>query len=553
MVKAFTLSLNSRGYVLGASAKTAGLSAATAASSSASSSSSAASSAAASAVAAMSLIDLKLALASRGLPSSGTLQQLKDRLAAAMTAASSSSAVPQPASASAAGGTGGAGTKPTADAGKTASTSSEAGKQRGSTLSLTLLLDETLNPMPWEAMPVLAELQKQQQQQEQEERKGEDSKGRAGPAAASCSIVRLPCSSLMQPQPAQSGSTAVSADAAENDALSIRQHLLQRYCASLSFVPGTEGMSKAPSITAPSGFSPSFSPSFSFVVNPSGDLQSTQAALEPLLRGHLERALAASASPLSAEEQLKALSVAGRAPSSRRILGMLTHPDSLAYVYCGHGAGELYLPRSTLLTAATSPVFCPPALLMGCSSGQLLPSPDFCGELDGLPLALLLSGSPSVVGALWDVTDKDIDKFTEALLMQWLLPQEAGAAPGEGLAQSPAAGAGASKQGEKKAVVEKGKEKEQEKRKEGVDVTKPTALAAALVSSRSSCKLPSLTGFAAVCYGAVPLPAARLLMESALTPTATAARDGGKAAPAAAPATAPPPAAGKAAAPASRK
>lgn len=64
---------------------------------------------------------------------------------------------------------------------------------------------------------------------------------------------------------------------------------------------------------------------------------------------------------------------------------------------------------------------------------------------------------------LWDVTDKDIDKFSQALLTSWL-----------------------SGGGGNEAAAEQGA---------GSDMT------AAVAASRAVCRLPHLVGAAPVCYG----------------------------------------------------
>lgn len=56
-------------------------------------------------------------------------------------------------------------------------------------------------------------------------------------------------------------------------------------------------------------------------------------------------------------------------------------------------------------------------ILMGCSSGALVSQEDI--GLDGIVFSYLLAGTPSVVANLWDVTDKDIDRFSSALVGAW--------------------------------------------------------------------------------------------------------------------------------------
>ena len=64
----------------------------------------------------------------------------------------------------------------------------------------------------------------------------------------------------------------------------------------------------------------------------------------------------------------------------------------------------------------------PPALLFGCSSGFLKPDGQF--DPRGIALEYLYSGSPAVLGNLWDVTDVDLDKFANELLHQAVFDQK---------------------------------------------------------------------------------------------------------------------------------
>eukprot|EP01060_Flectonema_neradi_P033283 TRINITY_DN5548_c0_g3_i2.p1 TRINITY_DN5548_c0_g3~~TRINITY_DN5548_c0_g3_i2.p1 ORF type:complete len:1380 (+),score=242.43 TRINITY_DN5548_c0_g3_i2:33-4172(+) len=72
--------------------------------------------------------------------------------------------------------------------------------------------------------------------------------------------------------------------------------------------------------------------------------------------------------------------------------------------------------RSVSTTAVNKKSIC---LLMGCSSGKLS---EAAGEFepDGMPFSFLLAGAPAVLANLWDVTDGEIDRFTESLLKNWL-------------------------------------------------------------------------------------------------------------------------------------
>jgi separase len=125
-------------------------------------------------------------------------------------------------------------------------------------------------------------------------------------------------------------------------------------------------------------------------------------------------------------------------------------------LFCGHGSGEELLARERITALSGRRVAA--ALLMGCGSARLRPQGEF--EPAGVVLSYVLAGSPAVVGNLWDVTDKDIDRFTVELLERWALG---------------AAG-------------------------QRVD------LARAVQASRDVCRLSYLVGAAPVCLG-LPLPA----------------------------------------------
>ncbi|CAH9129899.1 unnamed protein product [Cuscuta epithymum] len=61
---------------------------------------------------------------------------------------------------------------------------------------------------------------------------------------------------------------------------------------------------------------------------------------------------------------------------------------------------------------------CSACLLMGCSSGSLKGNKSYIPQ--GAPLCYLSAGSPIIVANLWEVTDKDIDRFGKTLLEGWL-------------------------------------------------------------------------------------------------------------------------------------
>ncbi|KAM7219852.1 Separin [Rhypophila decipiens] len=129
------------------------------------------------------------------------------------------------------------------------------------------------------------------------------------------------------------------------------------------------------------------------ILNPSGDLKSTQATFEAPLSRLLQPWKKIIARPPSESEFERAL-------SSSEIL-----------LYFGHGSGAQYIRGKTIrkLDRCRATV-----LLMGCSSAKLAECGDF--EPYGPAWNYMMAGAPAVVGTLWDVTDRDIDRFTEGVL-----------------------------------------------------------------------------------------------------------------------------------------
>eukprot|EP00887_Chlorella_sp_A99_P003555 scaffold7.g3555.t1 len=204
-----------------------------------------------------------------------------------------------------------------------------------------------------------------------------------------------------------------------------------------------------------------------YALNPSGDLAATQSAFQDWfarLRGWE--------------------GTAGQAPSAAELASALSSRS--CFVYLGHGSGDQYIPPSRLRALDR----CAAALLMGCSSGRLhgagggtagAAAPRLHYDPAGPVLAYLLAGCPAAVANLWDVTDKDIDRFSQALLTRWL-------------------SSGGSEQ-----------------RQEGTDDVsgggqKPQDACAAVAEARGVCKLPHLIGAAPVCYG---IPTAATAMAAA--------------------------------------
>uniref|UniRef100_A0A8C6BUQ6 separase n=1 Tax=Monodon monoceros TaxID=40151 RepID=A0A8C6BUQ6_MONMO len=137
-----------------------------------------------------------------------------------------------------------------------------------------------------------------------------------------------------------------------------------------------------------------------YVLNPHNNLSST----EEQFRAHF-----------SSEAGWKG--VVGEVPSPEQVQAALAEHD--LYIYAGHGAGARFLDGQAVLRLSCRAV----ALLFGCSSAALAVHGNLEGA--GIVLKYIMAGCPLFLGNLWDVTDRDIDRYTEALLQGWL-----GAGPG---------------------------------------------------------------------------------------------------------------------------
>lgn len=195
----------------------------------------------------------------------------------------------------------------------------------------------------------------------------------------------------------------------------------------------------------------------SYILNPSGDLSSTQNSFE------------ASLSALDGWTN-----VVQRAPSEEEFKDALEKRDLL--LYFGHGSGAQYIRGRTIKRLDR----CAVTFLMGCSSGSMTEAGEF--ESYGVPCNYMHAGAPALVATLWDVTDKDIDRFAKSTFQQW------------GLLDAPC-------QDSESPLRCKSRSQRAEPSTSAGSAAGSTALDTAVAKSREACVLRYLNGAAPVVYG----------------------------------------------------
>ncbi|PGH17135.1 hypothetical protein AJ79_01273 [Helicocarpus griseus UAMH5409] len=196
----------------------------------------------------------------------------------------------------------------------------------------------------------------------------------------------------------------------------------------------------------------------SYILNPGGDLKSTQTTFESSLLN------------------LEGWSgIANREPSEDEFKQYLESKDLL--LYFGHGSGAQYIRGRTIKRLDR----CAVTFLMGCSSGSLTEAGEF--EPYGTPINYMHAGAPALVATLWDVTDKDIDRFAQSTFEQWGL-----------MKQKPVETKQSGKPGRSKAM--KAHQTSAVLHGDG-----SVGLDTAVANSRNACLLRYLNGAAPVVYG----------------------------------------------------
>ncbi|PIN10712.1 Separase [Handroanthus impetiginosus] len=136
-----------------------------------------------------------------------------------------------------------------------------------------------------------------------------------------------------------------------------------------------------------------------YLLNPDGDLSRTQVEFENWFKDQ------------NMEGKI------GTVPTIGELTLALKSHD--LFIYFGHGSGTQYIPGHEIQKLDS----CAATLLLGCSSGSLYLKG--CYMPQGAPISYLLAGSPVIVANLWEVTDKDIDRFGKAMLNGWLRERSA--------------------------------------------------------------------------------------------------------------------------------
>ncbi|CAE6344415.1 unnamed protein product [Rhizoctonia solani] len=174
-----------------------------------------------------------------------------------------------------------------------------------------------------------------------------------------------------------------------------------------------------------------------YVLNPKGDLKHTEKQFGPWLKRMTKEAGWSG--------------TIGRVPTEEEMARSLSRSD--LFIYFGHGGGEQFI-RSQKIRHLPQ---CSAAMLWGCSSGAMREMGDF--DPIGTPYHYMLAGCPTLVATLWDVTDRECDRFAQSVFASLNLDDT------------------------KKAPKTK------------------TSVVQAVASAREVCKLKYLTGAAPVVYG----------------------------------------------------
>lgn len=195
-----------------------------------------------------------------------------------------------------------------------------------------------------------------------------------------------------------------------------------------------------------------------FIIDPESNLPGTRERIQPFLEA------------LQEKTDTSWQGAVGEAPTKDYFEECVTQKEGML-LYFGHGNGQVHYSKRDVEdligcseTDASERRVRSSLVLMGCSSGRLesvnrrdtklldclLP---MYYEPEGVAQSYIAAGAPCVVGNLWDVTDRDIDKLAMSMLERYF------------------------------------------------DSTSDASLPECLAQARSACKLRYMIGCAPVCYG----------------------------------------------------
>ncbi|KAI3912246.1 hypothetical protein MKW98_012057 [Papaver atlanticum] len=216
-----------------------------------------------------------------------------------------------------------------------------------------------------------------------------------------------------------------------------------------------------------------------YLLNPGGDLERAQVEFEDWFRDQ------------------KFEGKAGTAPPAEELVVALENHD--LFIYIGHGSGAQYIPSYEIQKLDK----CAATLLMGCSSGCL--SLKGCYNPQGAVLSYLLAGSPAIIANLWEVTDKDIDRFGKAMLNAWLQERSKYSVdtPPCDLVIHDLASMNIATKGNSKKKVSKGKKSKDDCTisSSKISCSHKPMIGSFMSQAREACTLPVLIGASPVCYG----------------------------------------------------
>ncbi|KAF9877310.1 hypothetical protein CkaCkLH20_05010 [Colletotrichum karsti] len=178
--------------------------------------------------------------------------------------------------------------------------------------------------------------------------------------------------------------------------------------------------------------------------------------------------------------------IVSRCPTEDEFEGALKNSEIL--LYFGHGSGAQYIRAKTIRRLEKCKAA---ALLMGCSSASLENVGEY--ECHGPVWNYMLAGCPAVVGTLWDVTDRDIDRYAGRLFEEWGL-MERGTFVDDGK-QNKGKGKG------KDLFADKKTKASSKKKEESTERASNMSLVEAVAKARDACRYRYITAGAVCVYG----------------------------------------------------